>query len=59
MASAKFFRRQAERCAELVRQTSDEDARQRCEQLQHTYSHLAEMEEQEALRATADSAQTD
>ena len=37
MASVKFLRRQAEKCAELARRTHDDDSRQRCEQLQ---SHL-------------------
>jgi hypothetical protein len=45
MASAKFFRRQAERCLDLARRTHDEDSRQRCEQLQRTYHYLAEMED--------------
>jgi hypothetical protein len=45
MASAKFLRRQAEKCADLARLTSDEDARQRYEQLQRTYRFLAEAEE--------------
>jgi hypothetical protein len=46
MASAKFFRKQAERCADLARRTNDQDSRERCEQLQRTYRYLAEMEEQ-------------
>src|SRR5262249_27616537 len=45
MASVKFLRRQAEKCAELARRTHDEDSRQRCEQLQRTYTYLAEVEE--------------
>jgi hypothetical protein len=45
MASVKFLRRQAEKCAELAKRTHDEDSRQRCEQLQRTYTHLAEVEE--------------
>lgn len=48
MASVKFLRRQAEKCAELARRTHDDDSRQRCEQLQRTYSHLAEVEERQA-----------
>jgi len=48
MPSAKFFRRQAEKCANLAKRTHDEDCRQRCEQLEHTYYYLAEMEEQQA-----------
>jgi len=47
-ASAEFFRRQAERCAEIARRTHDEDSRERCEQLRQTYCRLAEMEEQQA-----------
>jgi hypothetical protein len=46
MVSAKFFRKQAERCADLARRTNDEDSRERCEQLQRTYRYLAETEEQ-------------
>jgi len=45
MASVKFLRRQAEKCAELAKRTHDEDSRQRCEQLQRTYTYLAEVEE--------------
>ena len=48
MASVKFLRRQAEKCAELAKRTHDEDSRQRCEQLQRTYTHLAEVEEGQA-----------
>ena len=48
MASAKFLRRQADRCADLARRTHDEESRERCEQLRVTYCHLAEMEEQQA-----------
>ena|SRR5215475_1270667 len=47
MASAKFFRRQAEKCAELARRTHDDESRERCEKLQRTYSHLADMEERQ------------
>jgi len=45
MASVKFLRRQAEKCAELAKRTHDDDSRQRCEQLQRTYTYLAEVEE--------------
>ena len=48
MASAKFFRKQAEKCAGMARRTHDEDSRQRCEQLERTYCYLAEVEEREA-----------
>ena len=48
MPSAKFFRRQAEKCANLAKRTHDEDSRQRCEQLERTYYYLAEMEERQA-----------
>jgi hypothetical protein len=56
MASAKFLRRQADRCADLARRTHDEDSRERCEQLRRTYCHLAEMEEQRPgdLNASSD-----
>jgi hypothetical protein len=47
-ADLKFFRQQAEKCADLARRTYDEDARERWMQLQRTYCHLAEMEEQRA-----------
>jgi len=47
MASVKFLRRQAEKCAELAKRTHDEDSRQRCEQLQRTYTYLAEVEERQ------------
>ena len=45
---SKFFKDQAEKCAELARQTLDEDCRERFEKLQRTYHHLAEMEDQQA-----------
>ena len=45
MASAKFLRRQADRCADLARRTHDEDSRERYEQLWRTYCQLAETEE--------------
>ena len=48
MASAKFYRKQAEKCAGMARRTHDEDSRQRCEQLERTYCYLAEVEEREA-----------
>jgi len=48
MASAKFFRKQAEKCAGMARRTHDEDSRQRCEQLERTYCYLAEVEERQA-----------
>ena len=48
MASAKFFRKQAEKCADLARRTHDEDSRKRCEQLERTYCYLAETEERQA-----------
>ena len=47
MASVKFLRRQAARCADLARQTHDEDSRQRCQRLEQTYLNLAETEEQQ------------
>jgi hypothetical protein len=54
MASAKFFRKQAERCADLARRTNDEDSRERCEQLQRTYRYLAETEEQHPDEPSSD-----
>ena len=47
MASAKLLRRQAARFAGLAKQTHDEESRQRCERLEQTYLHLAEVEEQQ------------
>jgi hypothetical protein len=52
MASAKFLRRQAEKCADLARLTNDEDARQRYEQLQRTYRFLADADEWETDEAS-------
>jgi hypothetical protein len=46
-ADSKFFRQQAEKCADLARRTYDEDGRERWKQLQSTYCHLAEMEEEQ------------
>jgi hypothetical protein len=53
MASAKFFRKQGERCADLARQTTDEDSRKRYERLQRTFCYLVELEEQETAEAPA------
>lgn len=50
---SKFFRQQAEKCAELARRTYDEDGRERWKQLQRTYWHLAEVEEQKAGKSHA------
>jgi len=55
MASAKFLRKQAEKCADLARRTLDEESRERCEQLRRTYTHLAEMEERQADELSASS----
>jgi hypothetical protein len=52
MASAKFLRRQAERCADLAQRTSDDESRRRYERLQHTYWYLAETEEQETIKGS-------
>lgn len=46
MATAKFLRRQAAACAELAKETHDEESRQRCLRLERTYLYLAETEEQ-------------
>ena len=51
MASAKFLRKQAERCADLARRTTDEDSRKRYERLQRTFCYLVELEEQETAEA--------
>jgi hypothetical protein len=58
MASAKFLRRQADRCADLAR-THDEESRERCEQLRRTYCQLAEMEEQQTADLNASSGDSD
>ena len=47
MASAKLLRRQAARCADLANGTHDVESRERCQRLEQTYIHLAEMEEQQ------------
>jgi hypothetical protein len=49
MASVKFLRKQAERCAHLAEWTNDEDSRQRYEELQRKYCYLADLEEQETV----------
>jgi len=54
MASAKFLRRQAERCAELAGRTNDDDSRQRYEQLQRKYCYLADLEEQTTAEPSSD-----
>ena len=59
MASAKFLRRQADRCADLARRTHDEECRERCEQLRRTYCSLAEMEEQQTADLNASSGDSD
>jgi hypothetical protein len=46
MTAVTRFRRQAEKCATLANRTHDEDSRQRFRQLEQTYLHLAESEEQ-------------
>ena len=59
MASAKFLRKQAEKCADLARRTLDEESRERCEQLRRTYTHLAEMEERQGDELSASSGSTE
>ena len=54
----RFFREQAEKCAELARRTLDEDCRERFEELQRTYRHLAEMEDGQAGALNAPSGDT-
>ena len=46
MSTAIRFRRQAAKCATLVKQTHDEECRQRYQRLEQMYLHLAEEEEQ-------------
>jgi len=45
--SVKRFRIQAEKCAALAKQTHDEESRERFMQLQRSFLHLAETEEQQ------------
>jgi len=52
-ADSKFFRQQAQKCGDLARRTYDEDGRERWKQLQRTYWHLAEVEEQQAGKLPA------
>jgi len=52
MASAKYFRAQAERCADLARRTHDQDSRERYQRLQRVYCHLGEMEDQKTVEAS-------
>lgn len=49
MATAKVLRRQAATCANLAKQTHDEESRERCLRLEQTYLHLAEAEEQQLV----------
>lgn len=44
--TVKRFRRQAEKCGALAKQTHDQDSRERFLQLRQTYLHLAEAEAQ-------------
>ena len=46
MWTAKRFRSQAAKCATIVKQTHDEECRQRYQRLEQLYLHLAEEEEQ-------------
>ena len=46
MSTAIRFRRQAAKCATLVKQTHDDECRQRYQRLEQMYLHLAEEEEQ-------------
>jgi len=59
MASLKFLRRQAEKCADLARRTLDEDERQRWERLQRVYCRLADTEEQQAGELNSSSDDTE
>lgn len=53
MATAKVLRRQAATCANLARQTHDEESRERCLRLEQTYLHLAEAEEEHVDQVSA------
>lgn len=53
MTTVKRFRSQAEKCATLAKQTHDEDSRKRFMQLEKTYLHLAESDEQLAGELSA------
>lgn len=53
MASAKWLRMQAARCATLIRQTDDDEARQRYLRLEQSYLQLAEAEERLAGQTRA------
>jgi hypothetical protein len=46
MSTAKRFRLQAARCADLAKQTRDEESRQRYLRLKQTYLQMAETEDQ-------------
>ena len=59
MASSKFLRRQAEKCADLASRTVDQDERQRWERLQRVYCHLADTEEQQASELNSASGDTE
>ena len=59
MASSKFLRRQAEKCADLARRSVDEDERQRWERLQNVYCDLAGAEEQQAGELNSSSDDTE
>jgi DNA-binding TFAR19-related protein (PDSD5 family) len=48
--TVKRFRNQAKRCADLAKQTHDEESRQRLMRLELTYLQLAETEEQLAVQ---------
>jgi DNA-binding TFAR19-related protein (PDSD5 family) len=49
----KRFRNQAKRCADLAKQTHDNESRQRLMRLELTYLQLAETEEQLASQLIA------
>ena len=53
MSTAIRFRRQAAKCATLVKQTHDEECRQRYQRLEQMYLHLAEEEEQPVSKISA------
>jgi hypothetical protein len=59
MAMAKRFRRQAETCAVLAKQTHDEEGRQRYLRLQETYLQMAETEDRVGVPVNPASRESD
>jgi hypothetical protein len=59
MAMAKRFRRQAETCAVLAKQTHDEEGRQRYLRLQETSLQMAETEDRVGVPVNPASRESD